>query len=535
VSHGFISNWKAGLAGLAGMALASSAFGIQTAGTLFVDLDARHISAGSLAWANGGSLGGSFAENGNPLAANLGPQASAAVSFDGVNDFYRGPAAPIGLTGAGAAGTRSIEVWAFNPAIAGEESVVSLAKRGGPGGSNVGFNYGGDAGFGAVGHWAGSDIGWNGTPPAGQWHHLVYTFDGTDTRVYADGVLKNIENSTVANGGVPLDAHDGIDMLIASQMEPNGTTPTGPLRGSLSLGQVRIHDGVLSDTQVLQNFAEEVGRFAIVNNSPTPIHRYSFDGSGGIGATLTDSIGGAHGVLRGADSSALTGTGQLNLGGGSSATAGYGDLPNGLISGLTNTTLEGWATWENAGQNWTRLFDFGDNTAGEVTGPGGSFSGNGPGGDGYFFLTPGNGTGGNMLTGIYEPGPGETQVPAGFRAGPGIEHHYAVVFDDTNDLLQLYFDGILVGQGNIAGRSLGQILDINNWLGRSNFDGDANFDGLFNEFRIYNQALTGSQVLGNFAAGPNALNIAAQIPEPASMALGLLGMTALALRRRRAA
>ena len=41
------------------------------------------------------------------------------------------------------------------------------------------------------------DLGWidnvktAGVPEANKWHHLVYTFDETSTRVYADGVLWN--------------------------------------------------------------------------------------------------------------------------------------------------------------------------------------------------------------------------------------------------------------------------------------------------------------------------------------------------------
>ncbi len=522
-----------GAAAALAFAAAPAQAALVSAGSLFVDLDARHASAGTANWTNTGSLGGSFTENGNPLLQNIGPNANPAVTFDGVNDFYRGANAPAGVTGAGAAGTRSIEVWTFNPSAPGEETLVSLAKRGGPDGSNVAFNYGTDGNFGAVGHWAGADIGWNGTPPTGTWQHLVYTFDGTTTRVYANGVLKNTENSTAANGGVPLDAHDNVNMLIAAQMEPDGNTVTGGLRGSLSIANVRVHDGVLSDADVKTNFLNDSNRFGATAFSPTPKHRYSFDGVGGNGAVLTDSIGGAHGVLRAADGSSLTGTGQMNLGGGSSATAGYGDLPNGIVSVLGNATFEAWVTWETNG-TWTRVFDFGDNTAGEVGGPGGGFSGNGAGGDGYIFLTPGSDVAANMLAGVFEPGPGETQAIGTSRASLGAEHHFVVVFNDSADLLQLYFDGNLVASAGIAGRSLAQVLDINNWLGRSNFSGDANFDGLFNEFRIYDQALSGQQVLGNFIAGPNQLNAAA-VPEPASALLGVMGLAGLAVRRRRAA
>ena len=192
---------------------------IAVAETLLVSLDARDASAGTAAWTNTGTLGGTFTEVGNPLLVTRGPIANPAVSFnEGVTqDAYRGANAPIGLTGAGVAGTRSIEVWVFNPAVAGEETLVSLARRGGGDGTNVSFNYGSNAAFGAVGQWGAPDLGWNGTPAAGQWHHLVYTYDGTTTRVYSDGLLKNTEV-------VGTDPHDAINMLIGAQMQANGTS-----------------------------------------------------------------------------------------------------------------------------------------------------------------------------------------------------------------------------------------------------------------------------------------------------------------------
>jgi hypothetical protein len=51
------------------------------------------------------------------------------------------------------------------------------------------------------------------------------------------------------------------------------------------------------------------------------------------------------------------------LSGGSSNTAPYGDLPNGLISGLTDVTIEAWYTL-NGTNNWQRVFDFGSSDGG---------------------------------------------------------------------------------------------------------------------------------------------------------------------------
>ncbi|MCH8047346.1 MAG: LamG domain-containing protein [Planctomycetes bacterium] len=180
-------------------------------------------------------------------------------------NIYEGPVAPSSVAGNNA---RSIEVWAYNPAVAGEEMLVAWARRGATG-RNMSFGYGTHESFGAVGHWGGGpDVGWNdagGAPAGGEWHHLVYTYDPTDgpgtTRVYSDGVEENFD----ANGA--LDAYDGFTFLIGGQHANNA--PFGPTvegqPGGLGGGNyrglfasVRIHDGVLSPDDIANNFAEGV-------------------------------------------------------------------------------------------------------------------------------------------------------------------------------------------------------------------------------------------------------------------------------------
>ena len=289
----FLHPWRMAAAAVVVLAFGGAAqAAITWAGTNYVDVDARDASAGTSTWTNSGTLGG-FTEVNDPVVVALGPNANPAVDFSPADAAYRGPATPGSLTGAGSAGTRTIEVWAHNPSIAGEETLVSLAKRGGPAGTNVGFNYGSNATYGAVGHWSTPDMGWNGTPAADQWHYLVYTYDGNEARVYADGRLAN--SKTVGS----IDAYDGVDIVLASQVNSDGTTLTfGGSRGTLALASVRIHDGVLTAAGVRNNFVEDAARFGLDANGPAPlVHRYSFSESGGSGTTLADSVGGADAVI----------------------------------------------------------------------------------------------------------------------------------------------------------------------------------------------------------------------------------------------
>src|SRR5688572_29431447 len=160
---------------------------IQTAGTLFVNVDATGAAEGPLtSIPNTGTLGGAFAATGAageaPVVATVG--GTKGIQMDG-NDFLQLMSAATGgtpifapeqLTGLNP--TRSIEVWVLNPDISIEETLVSWGYRADPPGSNMSFNYGNSGAFGAVGHWGNQDLGWNnngGGPAPQRWHHLVYT------------------------------------------------------------------------------------------------------------------------------------------------------------------------------------------------------------------------------------------------------------------------------------------------------------------------------------------------------------------------
>ena len=246
---------------------------------------------------------------------------------------------------------------------------------------------------------------------------------------------------------------------------------------------------------------------------PVPIHRYSFDGTG----KLIDSIGQQTATLipdaAGALETGLTGAGQVNLRGGVSSEAGYVDLPNGLLSSLTDVTLEAWVTWD-VDTAWARIFSFGTNTAGEISGPGGSFDGRN-----YLEFQAGQNLAGPepMAFVRVESGFGTTNLLGSSRFPTGVEHHIAVSFssDPTpggtpEGQMNLYFDGALVST-ILTPTTLTDLQDINNWLGRSSWSADQNFDGSINEFRIYNRILSAAELSETFAAGPEYTSGAAKI------------------------
>jgi hypothetical protein len=219
------------------------------------------------------------------------------------------------------------------------------------------------------------------------------------------------------------------------------------------------------------------------------VHRYDFEGSG---TSVKDRVGTAHGSIpAGATLSKLDGKGVVLLGGGSNGA--YVDLPNGLLSSLTNATLEGWVTW-GGGAAWQRVFDFGDSNAA-------SPENNPAGGKTYLFLTPRSSSNNILLAFSLGGVPEELDVAASGQAKQALTQFVAVV-NDTGNKLQLYVDGVFASEQTWTGQ-LSTINDVNAWLGRSQYSNDAELSGVYHEFRMYNAALNAAQVKAAFNAGPD--------------------------------
>jgi hypothetical protein len=224
--------------------------------------------------------------------------------------------------------------------------------------------------------------------------------------------------------------------------------------------------------------------------APTPlnakhlIHRYSFDGEG---QRVVDSVGMADGTLQGG--AVLDGAGHATLDG----TDDYVNLPNGLISHLTDATLVAWLAW-NGGPCWQRVFDFGSTDSGEDNVGNATTS---------LFATPkrcpGTGPATSFETSTSLIGSVDSDTPF-----PVLKVSlFAVVVDESAEQLRLYAAGEPLGTGKVASLSL--LSDENDWLGRSQWVQDEYMRGTYDEFRIYDAALSDTDLAALEAAGPDIL------------------------------
>ncbi|MFC1601062.1 lamin tail domain-containing protein [Candidatus Sumerlaeota bacterium] len=240
---------------------------VERAGQLLVDLRADDLPLGpTSSWPNRGSLGGAF----NLELTSTGGYQPLAQE----NDFGDGPArylttAESILLELQDGGGTTIEAPA--ELIEGSDYSIEawvMMTPGQEGGENcffgwgrrpervAQFDFGNSYGSGAFVSWHDGDYGWvrdaaDGLPPAGEFHHLVYTHTGSEIAVYVDGELA-IGPGAKSN---PVPVGDPITCF-------NIYNDVGLHDGFIgSIAQVRVHDRVLTLEQLQHNFVLDAERF----------------------------------------------------------------------------------------------------------------------------------------------------------------------------------------------------------------------------------------------------------------------------------
>ena len=201
-----------------------------------------------------------------------------------------------------------------------------------------------------------------------------------------------------------------------------------------------------------------------------PIVWYKFDE--GSGAIAADSSGnGKNGTLVNGPTWVGGAIGNaLNLDGSND----YVSMPTGVVNGLNNFTIATWVNLDSV-SNWARVFDFGAGTTVNM------------------FLTPRNSLTGVVRFAITTSGNGAEQPINGSAPLPtGAWTHVAVTRSGNTGTL--YVNGAIVGSNNNMTLNPSSLGNTNqNWIGRSQYP-DPYLDGRVDDFRIYNRALSASEV-----------------------------------------
>ena len=198
---------------------------------------------------------------------------------------------------------------------------------------------------------------------------------------------------------------------------------------------------------------------AMTNGEQGLVASYSFDDN--TSDATTNMMGAATNAsyANGHDGKALSFNGST-----------YALLPY-QIGNMDEMTFCGWVKW-NGGSAWQRIFDFGN------------------GEDAYFFLTPSN-VNGKLTFEIKANGSVQT-LNASSALATGTWKHVAVTIG--NGKVVVYVDGqAAVSSSSITLRP-SDVAGVCNYLGRSQFVVDPMFSGLIDDVRIYNYALSQSEV-----------------------------------------
>lgn len=310
---------------------------------------------------------------------------------------------------------------------------------------------------------------------------------------------------------------------VASELSYQWYRETVIMMG-FELHDVPLPEGVASALDVAGATVDDQGYYYCVvtneNGSTTSammfldvqtglIHRWTFDESAD-GVTIPDVVGDADAKLINITGNATIAGGQATLGNtgsqgsagaaGSTANGDYIDLPNGLISPLTQLTIECWTTWNGTDAIWQRIFDMGTSNGGEDTSPAGDSTT-------WFCVCPDNGS--RVLQVEYRKLGASTVMPVtdNGKLSAGEEVLVTLVHDDLAGVVKCFINGTIIGAMDTP-VTLKEFIDNNIWLGRSQW-GDPLYCGSYNELRWYDTALSAAQIAANYLAGPDVVAEAA--------------------------
>jgi uncharacterized repeat protein (TIGR03806 family) len=361
------------------------------------------------------------------------------------------------------------------------------------------------------------------TTVVGTQYHYVLVVEDTETgctaRWYRNGVLQN-----TANYAFHMNDMEDVNNWIGRSMYG------GDSNSHLSLNEFRIYRRVITAAEIQASYAAgpdpTVGPAEPPVAAPIPSRRWNFNtaaGSAPTGTQFLDSATGEIATVRG--NGATTNGTELVLP--STATTGnqtaanisaYLDLPNGIVSSRPSLTFEAWIT-PLSSKNWQRIFDFGNTSITSGTGAAegeiidgatapGAFVAN----DNLFLSLNNGGTLGSHRLEAKLNGAATvtSNTDLSSATSVGTQYHFVMTVKDgggsygtTGCLVKWYRNGSLVGSVDLPYR-LPDLQDVNNWIGRSMWAADTNGNFEIDELRLYDRAISISEVNSSYTAGASA-------------------------------
>ena len=308
--------------------------------------------------------------------------------------------------------------------------------------------------IGGTGH----DVGTT-APALGVWTHIAGTYDGSTSKIYVNGVLKN---SLAVSGTLDTRAEH---LVIGRQ------TATYPFNGYVD--DARVYNRALSDTEIA----------AIYNWHVSPpssglIHQWKLDENGGT--TAVDTAGGANATLAG--TATFTSAGKLA---GALSVLFDGTTRSASLTtpfDITGKSALTMSVWFNKQYSWTGM-EIGQNTSGQLD---------------SIIIQPWSDSNIYALIGVAGLGSSAVAAPA---PATGSWHLATMVFDGTQvgtaNRLKLYIDGVqptLTYSG--AAAPANTPAAANGFYIGMTPAGAASEGGKIDDLRIYNRALSADEVYG---------------------------------------
>lgn len=307
------------------------------------------------------------------------------------------------------------------------------------------------------------------------WHHVVFTGDGTSLRIYLDGVL--MQTMAIATFGA---GNSRYPLYVGSASHTGVENSRGWFNGSLD--EVAMYMYPLSAQQVKNHY--EAGKNAKFPDNAImakgPVSYYRFDETSG--ATLYDStVSGLNGSytagsykldMRGAKSDSVDGAAQLTRILGENVTF---NLPNDSYRFIHQTGKFTVSAWFNP----ILYNDTTDTVARAILGSTINFGGRG------FLLRYRADT--SIFQGFVSNGAAWVVAQSAAIADNNW-HHIAWVGDGSN--MRIYLDGVAGLDTALTTLSAGASTSLAAWIGTSAFRGYFRLDDL----AVFNRALTAAEI-----------------------------------------